>query len=136
MPSRTELLKGGRVLLLTYTDPMTTADLQQALGELHHVCEAASAPVHTITDISTVTNLPPKIVSFLRYNPYSPFKNPNTGTFIVIVRSRFVGTIVNTLASLSRGFDIRSVSTMEQAWVQVDGILAAETQVKTRQVYE
>ena len=129
MPARTELLKDGRVLLLTYTDPMTTDDLQLALNDLHHVCTVALAPVHTITDISTITNLPPKIVSFLRYNPYSPFKNPNTGTFMVIVRSRFVGTIVNTLASLARGFDIRSVPTMEDAWAQLDGILAQEIQV-------
>jgi hypothetical protein len=129
MPAQTELLRDGRVLLLNYTNPMTTADLQQALNELHDVCTVASAPIHTITDLSTITNLPPKIVSFLRYNPYSPFKNPNTGTFIVIVRSRVVGTIVNTLASLARGFDIRSVATLKDAWAEIDHILEAEIQV-------
>jgi hypothetical protein len=126
MPLKTELLRDNRVLLLTYSDPLTTTDVISGLDTFKSVYATATRPLHSISDASQVTRMPPNLLSLITHTKDTPLRHPMAGLFVIVTKSSFVSALASATARLIPGIKIRAVGTLELAWAEIDSALASE----------
>ena len=119
--------RNDRVMLFSYAEPITAMDIESAFEKFRVVADKATAPVHSVSDLSLVSLLPANMLGFVR-SPQSPICHPNAGQMVVVSRNNFVGAVMSAIARLMPQARIHPVPSMEQAWIKIDDILAQEAQ--------
>ena len=125
MSFEVQTLRNDRVMLFTYHEPVTNSDIEKAFEKFRGVADLASAPVHSVSDLSRVTLLPANLMGAVR-SPKSPICHPNAGQMVVVSRNNFVGAVMSAIARLMPQAQILSVPSMEQALLKIDAILEQE----------
>jgi hypothetical protein len=126
MPVKTESLRDNRVLLLTYDDPLTAADVVIGFDAYKAVYAHATKPVHSISDVTLVTRMPSNLLSLVARPKDSPLRHPLAGLFIVVTQSSFILALVSAITRLVPRSKIRAVETIDLAWAEIEAVLAAE----------
>lgn len=121
-----ELVKEGRVLWQTYTDPVDMAEIATHIEKLHReLYDKATKPIHAISDFSAVTKLPKNIISgslnIMRHS------HPMNGELIIITTNRFVTTMARIFRQSASRQKITLCKTLGEAWEVIDKLLAKET---------
>jgi hypothetical protein len=126
MPVNIDLLRDERVILFTWTAPITITDFAKTFERAGQIYAKAQKPVHSIFDVTGVSSLPPNSISTFLRNPNSPLRNPKSGIFIGVVTNMFMRMVGETAARMRPGGKILLVSTLEEALAHVDGVIADE----------
>jgi len=125
MPISYEILREGRVVLFTYPSAFTMAEVTAAIDSFQQeVLENATNKVHTISDVSAVTQIPPNVLSL----SVGMIKKTPTGigTMIIVTPQNFINSFANMLTRL---FPLQKVvirSTVTEALQEADRLIAAE----------
>src|SRR5258708_4975429 len=125
MPIKIELLRDGRVILQTYTDPLDMMELIQNVKKLQtEVLDHATRRVHTLTDATGVTRLPSNLLS----GGAASIKNvhPMGGEIVIVTSNNFINTMSNLFKRVVPKYKISVFTTLEAGWAEIDRILAQE----------
>ena len=125
MAIKYELVKEGRVLWQTYTDPVDMAEIATHIEKLHRqFYDKATRPIHAISDFSAVTKLPKNIISgslnIMRHS------HPMNGELVLITTNRFVTTMARIFRQSASRQKITLCQTLDEAWELIDRILEKE----------
>jgi hypothetical protein len=126
MPVKVQLLRNNRVMLFTYSSPLTTAEAVSASQSYRSARDRASAPLLTIHDLSRVSNLPQSVLSLARSRCFDRVRHPMEGVMVIVTHSSFIKALAGAVLRLIPGLEMRVVETMDQAWATVESILAEE----------
>ncbi len=81
MPIQVELIKENKVVLQTYSDPLTNLDLSQLKNQMvNEILPSATGKLHVIADLRDIRNLPGTILS----SGSSMLQTPHANTGLVI----------------------------------------------------
>jgi hypothetical protein len=123
MPIQVELIRENRAVLQTYTDPLVHADLitsQQIM--IRNIFPHSVGKLHIIADFGSVKNLPSIVLR--SGSAMMRTAHPNTGHIICVTQSAFVIKLANVFARLSPQYPVKVVRTLEEAYREVDALLA------------
>jgi hypothetical protein len=120
-----ELVREGRVLWQTYTDPVDMTEVATYIEKLHReLYDKATRPIHAISDFSAVTQLPKNIISgslnIMRHS------HPMNGELILITTNRFVTTMARIFRQSAAKQKISLCRTLDEAWERIDQLLEQE----------
>jgi hypothetical protein len=127
MSSNVQFLRNNRVALFEYQAPLTAQELLSVFERFSRACAEASEPIHSISDVSAISNLPSNVLRLLRASKTSPLNQPTAGIFVIVTRSTFIKTMVSAARKLMPKITIQVVDTIDKAWTIVDQVLAAES---------
>src|SRR5258708_3468498 len=125
MPIKIELLRDGRVILQTYTDPLDMMELIQNVKKLQsEILDHATRRVHTLTDATGVTKLPSNLLS----GGAASVKNvhPMSGEIVIVTSNNFINTMSSLFGKIVPQYKVTVWKTMEDGWAEIDRILARE----------
>ena len=125
MPIVNQLLRDGRVILQTYTDPLDMIELIKNAQTLQHdFLDHATKRVHTITDATGVTKLPTNLLS----GGAASVKNvhPMSGEIVIVTSNNFINTMSSLFGKIVPQYKVTVWKTMEDGWAEIDRILARE----------
>ena len=123
MPIQVELIKENRVVLQTYTDPLDGTDLIALRQKMDNdIFPNTVSKLHIIADFGGVKNLPSTLLS--TGSAMLRMAHSNTGHIICVTQSAFVATFANVFAKLSPKYPIKVVESLEEAYREVDILLA------------
>ncbi len=127
MPIATSVLRDGRVLLNTYTDPL---DLSEAAHNIIHMhreyLDAATQPIHIIGDFTKITKFPSHILSGTR--KLMRAVHPMSGQTLLVTPSMFMNMMAESVRNLNPKNRISVFYTFDEAMRYVDGLLEKETE--------
>ena len=125
MPIQVELIKGNRVVLQTYSDPLTNLDLGHLKSRmLNEFLPFATGKLHVIADLRSVRNLPGTILSSGSSMLQSP--HANTGLVICVTSNAFINRMAQILAKLAPKQPVKVMNSLDEAYKEVDMLLASE----------
>jgi hypothetical protein len=124
MPIKLELIRDGRVLVRTLTDPVDVQQLFESFSYgAREIMDPSPHTIHLILDVSQTRNIPNNLLTMgLKADK---IKHPKTGQVVVVSTSGFIKTIINLLHQLSHSKPI-AASTLEEALKYIDRVLAEE----------
>lgn len=120
-----EYARNNRVVVVKYTGRMATSDVKAAVNSVGSALQTASLPVHNISDISSVTMLPPNLIGNLR-NYQELFRSPMLGTIALVSSNLFFNAIAKAFVRALPFVRIQIFPTVPDAWAEIDRILAEE----------
>ncbi len=126
MPVDIEYLRNNRVAIFRYSNPLTSSELVKAFADFSLMCNQATAPLHTIIDVSRLTIMPKNILSLIRSSGNSPLRQPMAGVFIVIASTAFLRALVAAIARLAPKARVLVAETMSEAMAMMDRVLDDE----------
>jgi hypothetical protein len=125
MPVQVEIHREGRAVLQTYLDPL---DMREVIEKhdwiVKQVLDHATKPVHSITDMRTLSRLPSNILS-QGLSAISTV-HPMGGEIILVTTNAFLNTMANVFKKAVRKYNVSLFQTMDEAWAYVDKLLASE----------
>jgi hypothetical protein len=123
MPVRVELIRENRAVLQTYIDPLVRADLiasQQIMIQDIFPHSVGKLPI--IADFGGVKNLPGIVLR--SGSAMMQTAHVNTGHIICVTQSAFVMKIAYVFARLSPQYPVKVVGSLEEAYREIDALLA------------
>jgi hypothetical protein len=123
VPIQVEFIRENRAVLQTYIDPLVRADLiasQQIM--IRDIFPRSVDKLPIIVDFRRVNNLPSMVLK--SSSVMMRTAHPNTGHIICVTRSAFVTKIAHVFAKLSPQYPVKVVQTLEEAYREVDALLA------------
>jgi hypothetical protein len=122
MPISLRLIKDGRVVVQTYTDPLTMSDME-ILNETmrDEILAPAAGKVHILADFRSMHS--PPIFMLARGAAQLDRSHPNTGVIIGILENSLVYRMGLMFVNLSPKHDIRLTRTFDEAMNMIDDIL-------------
>lgn len=124
MPIHVELIKQNRVVLQTYSDPLTNQDLIQLKNQMvNEILPAATGKLHVIADLRDISNLPGTILN----SGSSMLRTPhaNTGLVICVTSNAFINAMARILAKLVPKQPVKVMTSLEEAYKEVDALLTS-----------
>ena len=123
MPIQVDLIKENKVVLQTYSDPLTNYDLGNLKNQMvNEILPSATGKLHVIADLQNIRNLPGTILSSGSSMLQSP--HPNTGLVICVTSNSFLNAMAHILAKLVPKQPVKVVKTLEEAYKEVDRLLS------------
>lgn len=123
MPIQIELVRENRVVLQTYSEPLNSGEMNGLRNKMESVIlSSAIGKLHIIADFRDIQNLPGTILtsgSAMLRKAHS-----NTGQIVCITSSAFVNAMAHILAKLSPRQQIVVVKTLDEAYKEIDALLA------------
>jgi hypothetical protein len=114
MPVTLELIHDDRVVLQTYSDPLSAADFYELKNRMEkELLPAAAAKLHVIADFRQVHNLPGTMLS--SGTRMLSTAHPNTGTIIAVTQSAFVSRMAQIFSHLAARHQFRAVPSLDEA---------------------
>ena len=123
MPVQVEFIRENRAVLQTYRDPLVKAELfslQQIM--IRDIFPHSVDKLPIIADFRNVNNLPSMVLK--TSSTMMRTAHPNTGHIICVTRNAFVIAIAHVFAKLSPQYPVKVVPTLEDAYTEVDALLA------------
>jgi hypothetical protein len=128
MPIQMEIARDGRVLVCRFTGTFSMKDIKDIEKEdALHRDKMTPHKVHSLLIFQNVSNLPPGLLSPMR-KPPSMF-HPNSGNIVLISTNQFVNAIASTVASFGQKDKFRFLTSEEEGWRFLDGLLTQEKQL-------
>lgn len=125
MPVQIELTKDNRVVLQTYTEPLTSAHMVELKDRMdREILPASQHIVHIIVDFQGITSLPTSILTS-GVNMMNR-AHPNTGSVICVTRSEFVSAMARIFSGVLSRRRVRVVTSLEQAYDEIDALLTEQ----------
>lgn len=126
MPVQVVLTKENRVVLQTFSDPVSNADMLQVKTKMEHeILPGSTQKLHIIADFSAVWNLPGTILTS-GSNMLSR-AHPNTGSIICVTQNGFIRAMARVLVTLSPKHSFKIVHSLDEAYAEVDRLLTQES---------
>jgi len=123
MPIKVEMIRENKVVLQTYSEPLKSTDMTILRNQMENVIlPSASGKVHVIADLRDIQNLPGTILSSGSGMLRTP--HPNTGQIIFITSNGFVSAMANIFAKLAPKQSVIAARSLEEAYKEVDALLA------------
>lgn len=125
MPISLSLIKEGRVVVQTYTEPLTMGDLETLNDTMHaDILAPAAGKVHILADFRAMHS--PPIFMLARGAAQLDRSHPNTGVIIGILENGLVYRMGLMFVNLSPKHDVRLARTYDEAMKMIDDLLANE----------
>jgi hypothetical protein len=126
MPVQVELIKDNRVVVQTYSDPLTNTHMYQLRDKMdREILPAAANKVHIIADFSGVRVLPGTILT--TGSSMLIGARHDTGVIIAVTQNNFVRSMARVFSHLSPHHTFKIVSSLDEAHMEIDRLLAQET---------
>ena len=120
-----ELVRGGRVILQIYGDPLDMGELAETAERLQReILDHATRPVHTLTDATRVTKVPTNLLR----GGASTLKNvhPMGGQIVIVTGNGFVNTMSTIFSRIVPQYRVTVFKTMDEGWAEIERIMAME----------
>ena len=125
MPIQTRLIRDGRVLLNTYTEPLDIGDVSDMVDQNNEeFFDKALKPLHTIDDVTLIKDLPPNLLSDAR--PIIPKRHAMAGRGYIVARAGLLSIVARTLLKVIGKEDLQVSYSLEEALGQLDEVLKQE----------
>lgn len=120
-----ELIREGRAVLQTYSDPLDAAQMYDLRKKMDaEILPAATGKMHIIADFRNVSNLPGSILMTGR--GWLSRAHPNTGIVVGVVNGGFVQAMAEVFSHLGSKRTFIVTTSMEEASKKLDELLAAQ----------
>lgn len=126
MPIIVELIREGRAVLQTYSDPVSEADMAGLRDKMElEILPNATSPIPIIADFRQISNVPKTLLWNGRH--WLKKAHPNTGTVIGVVKAGF--GFIPALAGVFSRFQFRTqemfvvTDSLEKALVKLNQLL-------------
>lgn len=116
MPVDIQFNPDENLIVATWTNPVSHSDFSEAFKVSKSAYQQAKAPIHTIYDANTLTQLPANSISIYLRDPDSPLKHRMGGLFIVVAGNSFIRAIVTTAGKAARNPRVHVTATIEEAY--------------------
>jgi len=125
MPITVELIKEGRAVLQTYSDPLETVQMYDLRKKMDtEILPSATGKMHIIADFRKVSNLPGSIL--MTGHSWLNRSHPNTGTIIGVVNGGFVQAMAEVFSHLGSKRIFMVTTSMEDALKKLEGLLTTQ----------
>ena len=125
MGVKADVLREGRIVVQTYTDPLDMKDIiAQHKWIVEHVLDPATKPVHTIIDMLNVHRLPSNMIG--HGSQTLKTVHPMGGQIVVVTNNNFLNTMADVFKRVVRNYKVNIFKTMDEAWQYYDRVLAEE----------
>ena len=123
MPANVQFLLERNVLYFVYQDPLSLADIESSLAVFPARLEQATAPLHSIFDVTRLTLLPPKVLSTFmakRALYEAMLIHPRRGVSLIVTGSSLISAVVNIAAQYFATEKVMVMRTLADAWSEID----------------
>ena len=125
MPITYEVLREGRVVLFTYPSGFTMPEVNASIDSFQReVLDKATKKVHTVSDVTAVTQIPPNVLSLsvgmIKKTP------TGVGTMFIVTSQNFINSFAGMLTRLFPMQKVVICSTVAEAIEQADRLIARE----------
>lgn len=128
MPVTIELIHDDRIVLQTYSDPLSANDFYELKNRMENdILTAVSGKMPIIADFRQVQNLPGTMLS--SGTRMLSTAHPNTGTIIAITDSAFIARMAQIFSHLAAKNQFRAVQSLEEAIALIERTLSAPDHV-------
>ena len=132
MPITSEVLREGRVVLFTYPKAFTMAEVNAIYeGFEREILAKATRKVHTIADLSAVTEIPPNVLSLSV--GMTKKSHPGIGTIFIVTPQRFINSLAGLLTKLVPNQKVLIRESVEEALKEADRLIASEVSENRKQ---
>jgi hypothetical protein len=126
MPIQVEFIKNNCAVLQTYSDPLSSAQMNALKIKMEQeIFPTTTGKVHIIADFTGVKNLPGTILS--SGSSMLQSAHPNTGTIICVTASGFIQGMARVLTVLSSKQSFKIVTSLDAAFTEIDVLLGDKT---------
>ena len=124
MPIEIQVMREGHVILQIFTDKLTTQEVVDNVQRVNAILDDSKWLVHTITDTRAITKMPQGFLAtgknLLRD------AHPMSGYNMIVSSNHFFSTITDLFIRLLPQYHIKICKTIEEAWAEIDRVLAVE----------
>ena len=125
MPINYTILQQGRVFIETFEEPFTVTEVAEAMEFCkQQILDKATEKVINISDFSSVTRVPPNMLSSALTMSKKP--HPMAGPVILVVKNRFINDLANILGRAVPKVKFIVCPTLEQALEEADQLIQKE----------
>src|SRR5262245_19319175 len=124
MPATVQLTENGRVLHYTFTDPWTTAEMENVANAAKRHYDAAKQKLHVLLDARKMRSVPSGVLRSARTNP--DLRHPNSGRIAIVGATTLVQMFGETLMRLSHTEKAKFFKDEASAWQYLRTVIAQE----------
>ena len=128
MPIVTQLVRDGRVMINTYTEPLEIAEVEAFVDRVNsEIFDKATAPIHSVSDMTQIKELPPRMLSSAR--AINRKRHRMAGYSYVVVRPGLISAMARAFLDVLRSERLRLSYSVEDALSKIDQALAQESTI-------
>lgn len=126
-----DFLENGRIVRVTFSEPLTMADVREAFkkDQLHRDAATNGRKIHALINTQAIRRLPPGVLEGRR----SPsLVHPTSGQVVVVGASPFARTISETVFRLVRFERVQFLDSVDEALAYLRSMIAEEDQPRVQ----
>ena len=113
-----------RVVVNEYSEPLSTADIEQMTKEISVYAAQQSQPVYVISDFSQIKHFPATLLTLgLRRNQENPVRNPKIAAIVVVADSPLLNSLAEVVTKVAHVEKFVVVRTREAALLEIDKLM-------------
>jgi hypothetical protein len=129
VPIETKLVRDGRVILNTYTEPFEIAQVDEMVDRVNRdILDKTSVTIHTISDVTRIKELPPNTLSGAR--AVNRKRHRMAGYNYLVVKPGLVSSLARALLTVLNNRYFQLTYSVEDALEKIDQALSEEASTR------
>jgi hypothetical protein len=124
MPIQYTTACANRLFINTFTEPFTIAEINEMLAQQRTIWESATQPIHVITNLESMTRLPPNVLSSSLHLIHNA--HPMTGKTFIVIPNMLLASMVKALMSAAPKGTLKICTSLQEAVTQAEQMIAQE----------
>lgn len=129
MPLSISLSQDDHVILYTFTDPWTVAEIRTLFSQEKVYRDQHPFTIHTLIDVSQIRTLPPGMLTMRQEAP--SLKHERSGQIVIVGALQPGRALMETIFRVTRYQRVRFVENLAEGWDYLRSVIAQETKPET-----
>ena len=126
MPIQTKFVRDGRVMINTYTEPLEMTEVDAMVDRVNReVLDKAVAIIHTISDVTQIRELPPRMLSGAR--AVNRKRHRMAGYSYIVVKPGLISAMTRSLLAVLGSKQLQISYSVDDALGKIDQALSQES---------